>query len=39
MPMLLAAISTPLAQFAQGAFLAATVYLVSKGVGISSKDE
>ena len=39
MSMLLAAISTPLAQFAQGAFLAATVYLASKGVGIPSKDE
>ena len=39
MSILLAAISTPLAQFAQWAFLAATVYLASKGVGISSKDE
>ena len=32
MPIMLATIGTPLAQFAEGAILAASVYLVSRGV-------
>ncbi len=32
MPIMLAAVSAPLAQFAEGAILAASVYLVSRGV-------
>ena len=32
MPIIFAAIATPLAHFAEGAILAASVYLVSRGV-------
>ena len=32
MPIMFAAIGTPLAKFAEGAILAASVYLVSRGV-------
>lgn len=35
MTLLLAALSTPVAYFAQGAILGAAVYLTSKGVDIS----
>lgn len=32
MPIMFAAVATPLTQFAEGAILAASVYLVSRGV-------
>ena len=38
MPVVLAAVAAPLAQFTEGALLAASVYLVSRGVRTPQKN-